>query len=487
MLKYLTADSLRWAIRQTNEPIYEFLKDIGRIADKLNYPCYVVGGFVRDLILERDNDDVDIVVVGKGQVIAREVQKYFQKHIINQDVKLSVFENFGTAQVSFGQFEFEFVGARKESYDRGSRKPIVEEGTLEDDQLRRDFTINAMAIQINDAHFGELVDPFNGVEDLKNGIIKTPTDPNITFSDDPLRMLRAVRFACKLGFAIDENTFGALRTNRNRLDIISHERIATEFIKIMSSDYPAEGIEILKNTGLLEKFLPEVTELDTTGRCGVGRDDKHKNIYWHTLDVLRNVASQSKDPWLRIAALLHDIGKLQTRHYVVGEGYSFENHEFFGAKMVKPIFTRLKLPLDEKMRFVELMVRMHMRPQNVCNNEVTDAAVRRLVNDAEGHIDDLLILAKSDITTKNMDKLATFQARYADLKNKIKDIAAKDYVRMFQPCVSGGDIMWHYGLKPGKEVGVIKQMMKDAILDNVVENTPEALYAYVNEHYYHNK
>lgn len=483
MLKYLTADNIRWVLRQTNEPIYEFLKDIGRIADKLNYPCYVVGGFVRDLILERDNDDIDIVVVGKGKVIAQEVQKYYQKHIINQDVKLSIFENFGTAQVSFGQFEFEFVGARKESYERGSRKPIVEDGTLEDDQLRRDFTINAMAIQINDADFGKLVDPFNGVQDLKTGTIKTPTDPNITFSDDPLRMLRAVRFACKLGFGIEERTYNAIKTNVDRLDIISAERIMTEFLKIMGSNYPAEGIEILYNSGLLKKFLPEIVALDTTGKCGPRVIDRHKNIYWHTLDVLRNVASQSNNVWLRIAALLHDIGKIPTRHYSVHSGYSFENHELVGAKMIKSIFSRMKLPLDENMKFVELMVRMHMRPQNICNNEVTDAAVRRLVHDAEGHITELLILAKSDITTHNEEKKQEFWYNYSLLADRIKELTKKDYIRMFQPCVSGDDIMQKYGLTPGKQVGEIKQLIKDAVLDNIVENTPEALYNYIETHF----
>jgi len=483
MLKHLTDCYIAQAIKDMNPYIYDILKDVGRVADKLNYPCYVVGGFVRDLILERDNDDIDIVVVGKGQVIAKAFQQIMNKRIINHDVKLSVFENFGTAQVHWADIEVEFVGARKESYERGSRKPIVEDGTLEDDQLRRDFTINAMAIQLNDVNFGKLVDPFNGVEDLKTGTIKTPTDPNITFSDDPLRMLRAVRFACKLGFGIEEKTYNAIKTNVDRLDIISAERIMTEFLKIMGSNYPAQGIEILYNSGLLKKFLPEIVALDTTGKCGPRQIDRHKNIYWHTLSVLQNVAAESDNVWLRIAALFHDIGKIPTRHYDAHYGYSFENHEFAGAKMIKSIFSRMKLPLDENMKFVELMVRMHMRPQNICNNEVTDAAVRRLVHDADGYITELLVLAKSDITTHNDDKKQAFWHNYNVLGERIRELEKKDYIRMFQPCVSGDDIMQKYGLNPGKQVGEIKQLIKDAVLDNIVENTPEALYNYIKANY----
>lgn len=482
MLEYLTPIHISDVIRKTNPSIYDILKRIGKIADELNYPCYVVGGFVRDLILERDNDDIDVVVVGKGQTIAKAYHAYMSKHVVNQAVKLSVFENFGTAQVKFGQFEVEFVGARKESYERGSRKPIVEEGTLEDDQLRRDFTINAMAIQLNDEHFGKLVDPFDGLGDLKSGIIKTPTNPDITFSDDPLRMLRAVRFACKLGFGIEQTTYNAIVKNLDRLDIISAERIMTEFIKIMSSNYAADGIEILKNTGLLKKILPEVDALDTTGKCGPRYTDKHKNIYLHTLDVLRNVCMQTKNVYLRIAALLHDIGKIPTRHYDARNGYSFDNHEYVGAKMVESIFKRLKLPQDENMKFTQLMVQLHMRPQSICGEEVTDAGVRRLVHNAGGYINELMILANSDITTKNESKKQNFQMRYNELKERIEDLKQKDYVRMFQPCVSGDDIMIRYHLAPSRQVGEIKQLIKDAVLDNIVENTPEALYKYIDEH-----
>ena len=483
MLKQFDKDTIVKEIQKRNKEVFGVLCNIKYVADHLQYPCYVVGGYVRDLLLERDNDDIDVVVVGKGQVMARHFEQYLKNQTNFKNIRLSIFENFGTAQVRFGDFEVEFVGARKESYERGSRKPIVEEGTLQDDQLRRDFTINAMAIQLNADHFGELVDPFNGIEDLKTGTIKTPTNPDITFSDDPLRMLRAVRFACKLNFGIDEVTLKAITKNLDRLDIISGERIAAEFMKIMSSDYAADGIEILKSCGLLKKFLPEVSILDTTGKCGPRYIDRHKNIFLHTLDVLRNVSAQSGNVWLRIAALLHDIGKMPTRVHDQKYGYTFENHEYVGSKMIKGIFTRMKLPLDENMKFVETMVSMHMRPQIICNDEVTDAAVRRLVHDADGHIDELLILAKSDITTKHEDKKQTFWKHYDELKQRIEELKQKDYVRLFQPCVSGDDIMIRYHLTPSRQVGEIKQLIKNAVLDNIVENNPDALYKYIDEHY----
>lgn len=483
MLKQFDKDTIVKEIQKRNKEVFGVLCNIKYVADHLQYPCYVVGGYVRDLLLERNNDDIDVVVVGKGQVMARHFEEYLKNQTNFKNIKLSIFENFGTAQVRFGDFEVEFVGARKESYERGSRKPIVEEGTLQDDQLRRDFTINAMAIQLNADHFGELVDPFGGIEDLKTGTIKTPTNPDITFSDDPLRMLRAVRFACKLNFGIDEVTFKAITKNLDRLDIISGERIAAEFMKIMSSDYAADGIEILKSCGLLKKFLPEISILDTTGKCGPRYIDRHKNIFLHTLEVLRNVSAQSGNVWLRIAALLHDIGKMPTRVHDQKYGYTFENHEYVGSKMIKGIFTRMKLPLDENMKFVETMVRMHMRPQVICDEGVTDAAVRRLVHDADGYIDELLILAKSDITTKHEDKKQTFWKHYDELKQRIEELKQKDYVRLFQPCVSGDDIMIRYHLTPSRQVGEIKQLIKNAVLDNIVENTPEALYKYIDEHY----
>lgn len=483
MLRQFDKNTILKEIQKTPD-IFGVLCNIQRVADNLQYPCYVVGGYVRDLILGRPNDDIDVVVVGKGQKIAEAFTEYLKRESNFDNIKLSIFENFGTAQVHFGNWEVEFVGARKESYERGSRKPIVEDGTLEDDQLRRDFTINAMAIQLNADHFGELVDPFNGIEDLKNKIIRTPIDPDTTFSDDPLRMLRAVRFMCKFDFGIDQKTQDGIIRNVDRLDIISAERITTEFMKIMASDHAKDGIEILKNFGLLKKFLPELVEMDTTRTSTVSENVRgHKNIFQHTLFVLDNVAQQSDNVWLRIAALFHDIGKMKTRSWNAHKGWSFDNHEYVGAKMIKSIFSRMKMPLDENMSFVETMVRMHMRPQAICDEGVTDAAVRRLVNDANGYIDELLILAKADITTKHEDKKKNFWKQYDELKQRIEDLKQKDYVRLFQPCVSGDDIMIRYHLTPSRQVGEIKQLIKDAVLDNIVENTPDALYKYIDEHY----
>ena len=459
-------------------PYQDILRCIGYVADSLNYECYVVGGFVRDRLLNRDNDDIDVVVVGKGIVMA----KAFVDYLIDNGIKAkySLFENFGTAQVTFvtkdvRKIEVEFVGARKESYDRGSRKPIVEEGTLHDDQLRRDFTINAMAICLNENHFGELVDPFNGVEDLNNKIIRTPVEPDITFSDDPLRQLRAVRFAAKLGFEIDDYTFEGIRRNVNRLSIISEERIATELMKILASDNPAYGIELLRDTELLNQFLPEVAKLDTNGIT-----DKitrgHKNIFDHTTEVLYNVSKNTDNVWIRLAALLHDIGKIPTRKYVPGTGYTFMGHETVGANMVDVIFRRLKLPLDEHLTLVHNLVKLHMRPQAIASEGVTDSGVRRLVFDADGHIDDLLILAEADITTGKAWKKEKFIAQYEELKKRIEELKQADFVRTFQPCVTGNDIMERYGLPPCKKVGELKQIIKDMVLDGTVENTPDKLY-----------
>ena len=459
-------------------PYENLLKEIGHVADDLKYECYVVGGFVRDLLLNRDNDDIDVVVVGKGVEMAKTYVKYLRSW--GRKAKYSLFENFGTAQVKvedpeYGELEVEFVGARKESYDRGSRKPIVEEGTLHDDQLRRDFTINAMAICLNKDRFGELVDPFNGVEDLKNRIIRTPVNPDITFSDDPLRQLRAVRFAAKLGFWIEKETFDGIVRNANRLSIISEERINVELMKILSSDNPTSGINYLYISGLLEKFLPEVSKLYTDGRT-----DKishgHKNIFDHTMQVLTNVADKTKDPWVRLAALLHDIGKIPTRRYVPGTGYTFQGHENVGANMVDVIFRRLKLPLDEHLDLVHNLVKLHMRPQSIASEGVTDSGVRRLVFDADGHIDELLILAEADITTGKAWKKQKFIEQYEELKKRIEELKQADFVRTFQPCVSGTDIMERYGLTPSKKVGELKQIIKDAVLDGTVENTPEKLY-----------
>ena len=454
-------------------PYQTILEEIGHVADSLKYDCYVVGGFVRDLLLKRDNDDIDVVVVGKGTVMAKAYVEYLRSTGIK--AKYSLFENFGTAQVKAHDMEIEFVGARKESYERGSRKPIVEEGTLHDDQLRRDFTINVMAICLNKDRFGELVDPFNGVDDLNKKIIRTPVDPDITFSDDPLRQLRAVRFAAKLGFFIDENTLEGIQRNADRLSIISEERISTELLKILASPNPAYGIELLHLTGLLDKFLPEVSKLDTNGvteRITKG----HKNIFSHTLEVLTNVSNNTNNVWVRLAALLHDIGKIPTRKYVPLTGYTFMGHETVGANMVDVIFRRLKLPLDEHLTLVHNLVKLHMRPQSIASEGVTDSGVRRLVFDADGHIDELLILAEADITTGKAWKKEKFIAQYEELKKRIEELKQADFVRTFQPCVSGTDIMERYGLPPCKKVGELKQIIKDAVLDGTVENTPEKLY-----------
>ena len=454
-------------------PYQTILEEIGHVADSLKYECYVVGGFVRDLLLERDNDDIDVVVVGKGVEMAKAYVKYLRDN--GRHAKYSLFENFGTAQVRTGDLEVEFVGARKESYERGSRKPIVEEGTLHDDQLRRDFTINAMAICLNKKHFGKLVDPFHGVDDLKRKIIRTPVNPDITFSDDPLRQLRAVRFAAKLNFDIDRDTFEGIQRNADRLSIISEERINVELMKILASDSPSKGIHLLLDSGLLEKFLPEVSKLNTDGRTEKITHG-HKNIFAHTLEVLSNVSAKTTNPWIRLAALLHDIGKIPTRKYVLGNGYTFMGHETVGANMVDVIFRRLKLPLDEHLTLVHNLVKLHMRPQSIASEGVTDSGVRRLVFDADGHIDDLLILAEADITTGKAWKKQKFIEQYEELKKRIEELKQADFVRTFQPCVSGNDIMERYGLPPCKKVGELKQIIKDAVLDGTVENTPEKLY-----------
>lgn len=459
-------------------PYENMLKEIGHVADNLKYECYVVGGFVRDLLLNRDNDDIDVVVVGKGVEMAKTYVKYLRSFGIK--AKYSLFENFGTAQVKiedpeYGELEVEFVGARKESYERGSRKPIVEEGTLHDDQLRRDFTINAMAICLNADRFGELVDPFDGVKDLQREIIRTPVDPDITFSDDPLRQLRAIRFAAKLGFQIEGSTFEGIKRNAYRIEIISEERINVELMKILASDNPVSGMWNLFNSGLMEKILPEVFKLFTDGTTEKITHG-HKNIFVHTMQVLENVVAKTDNPWIRLAALLHDIGKIPTRKYIPGTGYTFMGHETVGANMVDVIFRRLKLPLDEHLTLVHNLVKLHMRPQSIASEGVTDSGVRRLVFDADGHIDDLLILAESDITTGKLAKKEKFIAQYEELKKRIEELKQADFVRTFQPCVSGTDIMERYGLTPCKKVGELKQIIKDAVLDGTVENTPEKLY-----------
>ena len=440
---------------------------IGEAADELHLDCYVVGGYVRDIFLERPSNDIDVVVVGSGIKVADALRRK-----LGRKAHISVFKNFGTAQVKYKDLEVEFVGARRESYSHDSRKPIVEDGTLEDDQNRRDFTINAMAIQLNKAHFGELVDPFGGIEDLEDGIIRTPLDPDITFSDDPLRMMRCVRFATQLKFFIEDETFDALTRNADRLKIISGERICDELNKIMKSSQPSRGFVDLQRSGLLNLILPELAALDIVETKN-GR--AHKNNFYHTLEVLDNVAKKSDNLWLRWAALLHDIGKTRSKRWDPALGWTFHNHNFLGAKMVPEIFRRLKEPMDMKMKYVQKLVDLHMRPIVIADEVVTDSAVRRLLNDAGDDIDDLMTLCEADITSKNQVRKRQFLENFRMVREKIADLKERDYKRLLQPVIDGNEIMEMFHLKPCREVGALKQCLKDAVLDNKVENEREPL------------
>ncbi len=440
---------------------------IGEAADELHLDCYVVGGYVRDIFLERPSNDIDVVVVGSGIKVADALRRK-----LGRKAHISVFKNFGTAQVKYKDLEVEFVGARRESYSHDSRKPIVEDGTLEDDQNRRDFTINAMAIQLNDAHFGELVDPFGGIEDLEDGIIRTPLDPDITFSDDPLRMMRCVRFATQLKFFIEDETFEALTRNADRLKIISGERICDELNKIMKSAQPSRGFVDLQRSGLLNLILPELAALDIVETRN-GR--AHKNNFYHTLEVLDNVAKKSDNLWLRWAAMLHDIGKTRSKRWDPALGWTFHNHNFLGAKMVPEIFRRLKEPMDMKMKYVQKLVDLHMRPIVIADEVVTDSAVRRLLNDAGDDIDDLMTLCEADITSKNQVRKRQFLENFRMVREKIADLKERDYKRLLQPVIDGNEIMEMFHLKPCREVGALKQCLKDAVLDNKVENEREPL------------
>ena len=440
---------------------------IGDTADELNLDCYVVGGYVRDLFLERPSNDIDVVVVGSGIQVANALRKK-----MGRKANISVFKNFGTAQVKYKGLEVEFVGARRESYSHDSRKPIVEDGTLEDDQNRRDFTVNAMAIQLNRAHFGEFVDPFGGIEDLEDGIIRTPLDPDITFSDDPLRMLRCVRFATQLHFFIEDETFEALGRNAHRLKIISGERISEELNKTIKAAQPSRGFVDLQRSGLLQLTLPELAGLDIVETRN-GR--AHKNNFYHTLEVLDNVAQKSDNLWLRWAALLHDVGKTRSKRWDPALGWTFHNHNYLGAKMVPDIFRRLKEPMDAKMKYVQKLVDLHMRPIAIADEEVTDSAVRRLLNDAGDDIDDLMTLCEADITSKNQVRKRQFLDNFRMVREKLADLKERDYKRLLQPCIDGNEIMQMFNLKPCREVGALKQCLKDAVLDNKVENEREPL------------
>ena len=441
---------------------------IGEVADELGVECYLVGGYVRDIFLERPTNDIDVVVVGSGIEVATALQRKLGKNpkTGRWRAHLAVYRNFGTAQVKYHDTEVEFVGARRESYDRSSRKPIVEDGTLEDDQNRRDFTINAMAVCLNRDRFGELVDPFDGIYDLEDGIIRTPLNPDITFSDDPLRMMRCVRFSAQLRFYIDDETFEALGRNAERIKIVSGERIADELNKIMRTPQPSRGFVELQRCGLLQLIIPELSALDVVETRN-GR--AHKNNFYHTLEVVDNVAKLSDNLWLRWAALFHDIGKPKSKRWEPTIGWTFHNHNYLGAKMIPGIFRRMKLPMDAKMKYVEKLVDLHMRPIAIAD------AVRRLMNDAGDDIDDLMTLCEADITSKNEVRKKQFAENFRMVRVKLADLKERDYKRLLQPVIDGNEIMQLFNMQPCREVGMLKQYLKDAVLDNRVPNEREPL------------
>lgn len=444
-------------------------KIISQVAGEMQVQAFVIGGFVRDLMLHRDNkQDIDIVVLGSGIDFAGKVAAK-----LGSDIPVKIFRNFGTAMLSFQGAKIEFVGARKESYRRTSRKPIVEDGSHEDDQNRRDFTINALAIDLTEEKFGTLIDPFNGIQDLKDKIIRTPLDPDVTFSDDPLRMMRAVRFATQLDFTIEPSCYGAISRNADRILIVSMERISDELNLIIQAGVPSKGFRMLDETGLLKIIFPEFCELKGSETIdGKG----HKDNFYHTLAVLDNVAVVSNDLWIRWAAILHDIAKPQTKKFVQGTGWTFHAHEFKGAKMVPQIFRRLKLPLNEKMHYVEKLVLLHLRPIVLAEDLVTDSAVRRLLFEAGDDIDDLMLLCNADITSKNPNKVKRFMANFDIVKQKLKEIDEKDQLRNWQPPISGDLIMQTFGIRPSKSVGIIKAAITEAILEGEIPNNFEAAF-----------
>jgi poly(A) polymerase len=445
-----------------SESIFEKVAAAGK---QLRFPVYVVGGYVRDQLMGRYSKDIDFVCVGSGIELAQKTAA-----LIKPAPHVSFFKNFGTAMFRFEDAEIEFVGARKESYQRDSRKPIVEEGSLEDDQNRRDFTINALAVSLNEADYGKLIDPFGGLDHLKMGLIKTPLNPDITFSDDPLRMMRAIRFATQFEFTIEKETLSAIVRNAERIKIISQERITTELNKIVLSPKPSIGFKLLDETGLLPIIFPEMDNLKGVDvKDGLG----HKDNFYHTLEVLDNLCKKSDDLWLRWSAILHDIAKPKTKRFEDGVGWTFHGHEVVGANMVKGIFKRLKLPLNQEMKFVEKMVRLHLRPIPLSRNEISDSAIRRLLFDAGDDIDALMKLCEADITSKNEEKVQRYLKNFKLVRKKLKEIEEKDNIRNFQPPITGEFIMETFNLKPCKEIGYIKNAIKEAILDGQIENDYE--------------
>ncbi len=445
---------------------------VSQAADELAYESYVIGGFVRDVILKRTQPtDIDFVCAGSGIELANKVSE-----LIGNNTKVQVFKNFGTAMLRYQDLEIEFVGARKESYRIDSRKPIVEDGTLEDDQNRRDFTINALAIRLNKKHFGELIDPFNGLKDLENKIIRTPLEPNITFSDDPLRMMRAIRFATQLNFKIEESSLKAIKDNASRLEIISQERITEELNKIILSSKPSIGFKLLFNAELLHQFFPKMVELK-----GVDIIDnkRHKDNFYHTLQVLDNICKNTDNLWLRWAAILHDIAKPDTKKFEEKQGWTFHGHEFLGSKMVPKIFKQLKLPLNEKMKYVKKLVRLHLRPIVLAQEIVTDSAVRRLLFDAGKDIDDLMTLCDADITSKNPEKVKLYLKNFQLVRQKIKDVEERDQIRNMQQPISGEEIIDIFDIKPSKEIGILKNAIKEAILDGIIANEKKEAYQFL--------
>ena len=452
-----------------NQDIFKLIR---KCSDELEVDAFAIGGYVRDIFLKRASKDIDVVTIGKGIDLATSLREK-----LGEQAHLSTFKNFGTAQIKYHDLEIEFVGARKESYNRQSRKPIVEDGSLQDDQNRRDFTINALAIGLSKNNFGQLLDPFNGIADLENKLIRTPLDPAITYSDDPLRMMRAIRFATQLNFSIHPDSFNAISENKERIHIVSAERITDELNKIVSSPVPSLGFKLLYNSGLLHLIFPEMVKLQGTETI---KGLSHKDNFYHTLEVLDNVAKKSDNLWLRWAAILHDIAKPDTKRFEEGHGFTFHGHEDRGARMVPKIFTKLKLPLNEKMKYVQKLVALHLRPIVLAKTEVTDSAVRRLLFEASDDIDDLMTLCESDITTKNPNKVKKYLQNFELVKRKLVELEEKDNLRKWQPPLSGEDIMQLYNLPPGREIGILKNALKEAILDGEVENTVESAKNFLN-------